>query len=152
MWEDLILFIAIGFAAQIVDGAVGMAYGLTASSVLLSTGVPPSVTSASVHAAEVFTTGISGASHWKVGNVRWNLVWRLALPGMVGGAIGAYVLEGAIELEIDGQAPVVYEAGQTYHIPPGVVHAARNPSDSVTTKILVFWTAEAGQPLTTPAP
>ena len=64
----------------------------------------------------------------------------------------SYVLEGAIELEIDGQAPVVYEAGQTYHIPPGVVHAARNPSDSVTTKILVFWTAEAGQPLTTPAP
>ena len=92
MWEDLILFIAIGFAAQIVDGAVGMAYGLTASSVLLSTGVPPAVTSASVHAAEVFTTGISGASHWKVGNVRWNLVWRLALPGMAGGAIGAYVL------------------------------------------------------------
>lgn len=64
----------------------------------------------------------------------------------------SYVLEGAIELEIDGKAPVVYEAGQTYHIPPGVIHAARNPSDSVTTKILVFWTAEAGQPLTTPAP
>ncbi len=92
MWEDLILFIAVGFAAQIIDGAVGMAYGLTASSVLLSTGVPPAMTSASVHAAEVFTTGISGASHWKVGNVRWNLVWKLALPGMIGGATGAYVL------------------------------------------------------------
>ena len=92
MWEDLILFIAVGFAAQIVDGAVGMAYGLTASSVLLSTGVPPAVTSASVHAAEVFTTGISGVAHWKLGNVRWNLVWKLALPGMIGGAIGAYAL------------------------------------------------------------
>lgn len=64
----------------------------------------------------------------------------------------SYVLEGAIELEIDGAEPVVYEAGETYHIPPGVVHAARNPSDSETTRILVFWTAEAGQPLTTPAP
>jgi quercetin dioxygenase-like cupin family protein len=64
----------------------------------------------------------------------------------------SYVLEGAIELEIDGAEPVVYAAGETYHIPPGVVHAARNPSDSETTRILVFWTAEAGQPLTTPAP
>ena len=63
----------------------------------------------------------------------------------------SYVLEGAIELEIDGQAPVVYEAGETYHIPPGVIHAARNPSDSAPTKILVFWAAEAGQPLTAPA-
>ena len=64
----------------------------------------------------------------------------------------SYVLEGAIELEIDGAEPVVYEAGETYHIPPDVVHAARNPSDSETTRILVFWTAEAGKPLTTPAP
>ena len=64
----------------------------------------------------------------------------------------SYVLEGAIELEIDGADPVIYEAGQTYHIPPGVVHAARNPSDSEATRILVFWTAKTGQPLTTPAP
>jgi len=63
----------------------------------------------------------------------------------------SYVLEGAIELEIDGAEPVVYQAGATYHIPPGVIHAARNPSDSETTRILVFWTAQAGQPLTTPA-
>lgn len=63
----------------------------------------------------------------------------------------SYVLEGAIELEIDGAEPVVYQAGETYHIPPGVIHAARNPSDSETTRILVFWTAQAGQPLTTPA-
>lgn len=104
MWEDLVLFIAIGFAAQIVDGAVGMAYGLTASSVLLSTGVPPAVTSASVHAAEVFTTGISGIAHWRVGNVRWNLVWRLALPGMVGGAIGAYLLT---QMPVDIVAPAI---------------------------------------------
>jgi uncharacterized membrane protein YfcA len=92
MWEDFILFVAVGFAAQIVDGAVGMAYGLTGTSVLLSFGVPPAMASASVHAAEVFTTGISGAAHWRLGNVRWKLVWRLALPGMVGGAIGAYLL------------------------------------------------------------
>ncbi len=104
MWEDLILFIAIGFAAQVVDGAVGMAYGLTASSVLLSTGVPPAMTSASVHAAEVFTTGISGISHWKLGNVRWNLVWKLALPGMIGGAIGAYLLT---QIPVDIIKPVI---------------------------------------------
>ena len=64
----------------------------------------------------------------------------------------SYVLEGAIELEIDGADPVVYEAGDSYHIPPGVVHGARNPSDSAPARILVFWAAEAGQTLTVPAP
>lgn len=92
MSEDFLLFVAVGFAAQMVDGAIGMAYGITSSTVLLSLGVPPATASACVHAAEVFTTGASGASHWKFGNIDRKLVWRLALPGMVGGAIGAYVL------------------------------------------------------------
>jgi len=64
----------------------------------------------------------------------------------------SYVLEGAIELALDGAGPVVYEAGEAYHIPPGIAHSARNPSDSEPTRVLVFWTAEAGKPLTTPAP
>jgi uncharacterized membrane protein YfcA len=92
MWADLILFAAVGFAAQLVDGALGMAYGLTGTSVLLSLGYPPTVASASVHAAEVFTTGVSGFSHWRLGNIDWVFVRRLAIPGMLGGALGAYVL------------------------------------------------------------
>jgi uncharacterized protein len=78
--------------AQIIDGAIGMAYGLSATSVLLAFGVTPATASASVHAAEVFTTAASGAAHWKMGNVDLKLVVRLALPGMVGGAAGAYLL------------------------------------------------------------
>lgn len=92
MWVDLVLYVAVGFAAQLVDGAIGMAYGLSATSVMLSFGIPPATASASVHAAEVFTTGISGFSHWRFGNVDWAFVSRLALPGMAGGALGAYLL------------------------------------------------------------
>jgi hypothetical protein len=92
MWEDLLLFIAVGFAAQMVDGAIGMAYGVISTSVLLSVGVPPATASACVHAAETFTTAVSGASHWKFGNVDRKLLLRLAVPGAIGGAIGAYIL------------------------------------------------------------
>jgi uncharacterized membrane protein YfcA len=90
--SDFLLFLAVGFAAQLVDGAIGMAYGLTSTTVLLSIGVAPATASASVHAAEVFTTGASALSHWKMGNIRWDLFRRLAIPGAIGGAIGAYVL------------------------------------------------------------
>lgn len=92
MWEDILLYIAVGFAAQMIDGAIGMAYGITSTSVMLSLGVPPATASACVHAAETFTTAASGASHWKFGNVDFKLVRRLAIPGAIGGAIGAYVL------------------------------------------------------------
>lgn len=92
MLDDFILFVAVGFAAQLVDGAIGMAYGLSATTVMLGLGFPPATASASVHAAEVFTTGISGISHWRFGNVDWSFVWRLAVPGMLGGATGAYIL------------------------------------------------------------
>jgi uncharacterized protein len=92
MWDDIILFTAVGFAAQLIDGALGMAYGLSATSVLLSLGTAPAIASASVHAAEVFTTAASGAAHWRMGNVEPKLVVRLAIPGMIGGALGAYVL------------------------------------------------------------
>jgi hypothetical protein len=92
MWEEIIFYVLVGFFAQTIDGALGMAYGVTVSSVLLSTGVPPAVTSASVHAAEVFTTATSGFAHWCAGNVDRRLILRLVIPGMIGGAIGAYVL------------------------------------------------------------
>jgi uncharacterized membrane protein YfcA len=84
--------VAIGFAAQIVDGAIGMAYGLVSTTVLLSFGVPVTTASASVHAAEVFTTGASALSHWRLGNVDRRLFVRLAPAGMLGGALGAFVL------------------------------------------------------------
>jgi uncharacterized protein len=92
MQNDILLFILVGFAAQMVDGAIGMAYGLVSASILTSLGIPPAMASASVHAAEVFTTAASGASHWRLGNVDRDLVRRLAVPGCVGGALGAYVL------------------------------------------------------------
>lgn len=91
-WEDLLLYIVVGFAAQMVDGAIGMAYGVASTSLLLSFGIAPTTASACVHAAETFTTGASGMAHWKLGNVDRSLIWRLALPGMIGGACGAYLL------------------------------------------------------------
>ncbi|MCS7054583.1 MAG: sulfite exporter TauE/SafE family protein [Thermoflexales bacterium] len=89
---EFLLFVLAGFIAQIVDGALGMAYGVTASSLLISLGVPPAVTSATVHAAECFTTGASALSHRTFGNVDGALVRRLLLPGVIGAVLGAYVL------------------------------------------------------------
>ena len=83
---------AVGLGAQIVDGALGMAYGVTSTTFLLSTGVPPAAASASVHIAEIFTTGFSGLAHFKLGNVNKALFKRLVIPGVIGGLIGAYIL------------------------------------------------------------
>jgi uncharacterized protein len=92
MTNDLLLFIAVGFAAQLVDGAIGMAYGITANTALLSLGVTPATASAAIHTAEIFTTATSGAAHWRLGNVDRRLAARLAGPGMIGAAVGAYAL------------------------------------------------------------
>lgn len=89
---DLLPFIAIGFIAQAVDGALGMAFGVISNTLLISLGVPPAVASARVHAVETFTTAVSGISHVLHKNVDWWLFARLAVPGMIGGALGAYVL------------------------------------------------------------
>lgn len=87
-----LLYMLVGFVAQMIDGALGMAYGVSSNTFLLSLGIPPAAASASVHMAEVVTTGISGFSHWRLGNVDWKLVRRLLIPGMTGGLLGAYVL------------------------------------------------------------
>jgi len=92
MSNEMLIAIAVGFFAQLIDGALGMAYGLTVSSILLSTGVPPAVSSAAVHVAEVFTTGASGFAHWRAGNVDLQLFRRLVIPGVIGATIGAYIL------------------------------------------------------------
>ena len=92
-WADLLPFIAVGFAAQLVDGALGMAFGLINSTLLVSMlGVSPAVASASVHAVETFTTAASGVSHVAHRNVDWKLFPRIAIPGVIGGVLGAYVL------------------------------------------------------------
>ncbi len=85
-------FIAIGFMAQIIDGALGMAYGVTANTALMSAGVPPAAASAGIHLAEIFTTGASGLAHLKFGNIDRQLFKRLVIPGVLGGIAGAAVL------------------------------------------------------------
>jgi uncharacterized membrane protein YfcA len=86
-------FIAIGFTAQMIDGALGMAFGVTTQTLLVSAmGVPPASASASVHLVELFTTGASGLSHAWHRNVDWGLFWRLVPFGVIGGVTGAYVL------------------------------------------------------------
>lgn len=90
--NQITLFALVGFIAQLIDGALGMAYGVSASVFLLSLGVSPLVTSASVHVAEVFTTGVSGFMHWRFGNTEKALVKGLLVPGVVGALTGAYAL------------------------------------------------------------
>ncbi|HWV20686.1 MAG TPA: sulfite exporter TauE/SafE family protein [Devosia sp.] len=92
MGSEFFIFALVGFLAQIVDGALGMAYGVVSSTMLLSFGVPPAAASASVHAAEMFTTAASATSHVRNHNVNWRLFWRLAPAGIVGGVLGTYVL------------------------------------------------------------
>ena len=81
-----------GFLAQLVDGALGMGYGVTSSAVLLSTGVPPAAISSSIHTAEIFASGVSGYSHYRFGNVNKRLFKVLVIPGVIGAAIGAFLL------------------------------------------------------------
>jgi uncharacterized protein len=91
-WDDFLTYVAVGLLAQLVDGAIGMAYGITSTAVLLNVGIAPATASACVHAAETFTTAASGYAHWRLKNVDTSLVVRLAVPGVIGGVTGAYVL------------------------------------------------------------
>lgn len=95
--DKLLFFMGVGLMAQVVDGALGMAYGATSSSLLLGLGVSPAMTSTSVHVAEVFTTGASGIAHFKLGNVNKKLFLHLLIPGMIGAVIGAYLLSDRID-------------------------------------------------------
>ena len=90
--NDFLIFLLVGFLAQCVDGALGMAYGVISSTVLLAFGVPPAAASASAHAAVVFTTAASAGSHAVNKNVNWALFAPLAAGGVVGGILGAFVL------------------------------------------------------------
>ncbi len=89
----LLPFILIGFAAQLVDGALGMAFGVICNTLLVAVlGVPPATASARIHVVEIFTTGVSGLSHVFHRNIDWPLFFRLLVPGVIGGVLGAYVL------------------------------------------------------------
>lgn len=89
-------FILAGFLAQLVDGALGMAYGVTSNSVLLSFGLTPKLASAAVHTAEVFTTGVSGLSHIRFGNFDKKLFLKLIIPGVIAASVGAFLLGAVI--------------------------------------------------------
>lgn len=90
--QFLLLAILVGFIAQIVDGAIGMAYGLTSTSFLLLIGATPATASAATHVAEAFTTGASGLSHWKLNNIDKKLFQNLLIPGIVGAIIGVFFI------------------------------------------------------------
>ena len=98
--KDLGFYILVGLAAQLVDGTLGMAYGATSTSFLLSLGVPPAVSSTSVHVAEMFTTGASAISHHKFGNINKKLFKNLLIPGVIGSIVGAYLLSDWIDGDI----------------------------------------------------
>lgn len=105
--KEFLLFIAAGFVAQIIDGALGMAYGVSCSTMLLGIGVPPAIASASVHTAEVFTTGVSGLSHIFMRNIDKRLFFRLVFTGVAGAIIGAYLISKIF----DGKLIKPYVAG-----------------------------------------
>jgi len=89
---SIFIFAIVGALAQLVDGTLGMAFGITSSSLLVIAGATPLAASAAVHFAELGTTFSSGAAHWRVKNVDWHIVLRLGIPGAVGAAAGSTVL------------------------------------------------------------
>ena len=92
MTTEFLLLFAVGFVAQLVDGALGMAYGVLANTAMLALGLPPAQASALVHTAEVFTTGASAASHIYHRNVDWRLMLRIGFTGVLGAIVGAWIL------------------------------------------------------------
>ena len=132
LFYEILRFIVAGFAAQIIDGALGMAFGVISSTLLITLGMPPAAASAGVHTVETFTTGISGISHILHKNVDWKLFGRLAIPGIIGGILGAYVLSN-IDAAVVKPFVLTYLAGigallvfrgikyPPHHVPPKVV-------------------------------
>lgn len=107
----LLPFIAVGFAAQLVDGALGMAFGVISNTLLVGVmGVPPALASQRVHVVECFTTATSGISHLLHGNIDKRLFFRLLVPGMVGGVLGAYVLSN-LDAELVKPFVLLYLSG-----------------------------------------
>ncbi|GAB7043799.1 MULTISPECIES: sulfite exporter TauE/SafE family protein [Catenuloplanes] len=102
--RKLILLALVGLGAQLVDGSLGMAYGVTSTTLLLAIGTNPAAASATVHLAEIGTTLVSGASHWRFGNVDWRVVAKIGIPGGIGAFAGATFLSS---LSTEVAAPVM---------------------------------------------
>ena len=100
----LLLIAAAGFTAQLIDGSLGMGYGVSSTTLLLVIGLTPALASASVHLAEIGTSAVSGASHWRLGNVDGRVLLLLGIPGGVGAFLGAVVLAN---LSLDAARPWV---------------------------------------------
>ena len=115
-FSAILPFIAIGFGAQLIDGAIGMAFGVITNTLLVSVmGMSPAQASARVHIVEMFTTAASGISHVLHKNVDWKLFSRLAIPGVIGGVLGAYVLT-SIDAAIAKPFVMVYLSGIGFYL------------------------------------
>lgn len=114
MMNSFLFFATVGFGAQLIDGAIGMAFGVISTSVLLSLGIPPAVASATVNTAEIVTTGLSGLSHTFFKNVDFTLFKRLMIPGIIGSILGAFVLT---KIPIQIAKPII----STYLLTMGLV-------------------------------
>ncbi|MFZ2530711.1 MAG: sulfite exporter TauE/SafE family protein [Rhodococcus sp. (in: high G+C Gram-positive bacteria)] len=130
---NLLIFTLVGVGAQLVDGALGMAFGVTATTLLIFSGVGAAHASAAVHLAEVGTTLVSGIAHWKFRNIDWKVVAKLGVPGAIGAFLGATVLSS---LSTEAAVPVtagillaigVYVALRFSVRPPAVAHARTSP-------------------------
>lgn len=97
-FQTLTMAFLVGIIAQMIDGAIGMAYGITATTFLLTQGISPAIASSSIHIAEIFTTGASGLSHWRLNNIDKKLFLSLVFPGVIGGIFGVIILSN-----IDGK-------------------------------------------------
>ena len=130
-FADFLPFILIGFAAQVVDGALGMAFGVISNTALLWVGVPPAAASAGVHTVETFTTAVSGVSHALHRNVDWKLFLRLMIPGVIGGVLGAYVLSN-IDAALARPFILAYLGGiGVYLLVRGVRHQRRDKEPKI---------------------
>jgi uncharacterized membrane protein YfcA len=113
---EFFIFVLGGFIAQMIDGSLGMAYGVTASTFLMSFGVSPAAASASIHASEIFTSGASGLSHLKFQNVNKRLFKTLLIPGVLGAIAGAYILSSFEEYNV-----IIRPIVATYTLTLGVI-------------------------------
>jgi uncharacterized protein len=120
IWDSIgpefFIFVLGGFIAQMIDGSLGMAYGVSASTFLMSFGVSPAAASASIHASEIFTSGVSGLSHLKFQNVNKKLFKSLLIPGVLGAIAGAYILSSFEEYNF-----IIRPLVATYTLALGVI-------------------------------
>ena len=120
-----------GFAAAFVDGALGMGFGPTSSSILLASGISPAGVSATVNIAKVATGFVGGASHWRFGNIDKRLVYRLAIPGVFGALLGTFILTN-----VDGKQMRPILAAVLIVIGLRILMRFRRPIQSATTQII----------------